>query len=125
MLNIVDSTVPGMQLHSTDLNQPEQSGQVVDPEARALSAFTLFDVQFVHGPWDRRQWPLMVERGSSRMPDELQWPARDVPERLWSHLLPVPGELRLGGNNGVGKKLQNVFPGYTRLGVPGRFRLRN
>ena len=65
MLDVVDSTIPGVQLHGTDLNQSEQARQIVDPEPDPLPP-ARFSMQFVHARRNRGQRSLVIERSSSR-----------------------------------------------------------
>jgi hypothetical protein len=43
MLNIFNTCVPRVQLDRADLDEPEQTGEIIDPEPRAFAAFALFD----------------------------------------------------------------------------------
>jgi hypothetical protein len=60
-----------VQLDRADLDQPEEAGQIIDPEPRAFAAFALFDRERVNGLRDGRQLSFVVEGRASDVTDEL------------------------------------------------------
>jgi hypothetical protein len=39
MLDVIDIRIPGVQLDRADLNEPDQAGEIIDPEPGAFAAF--------------------------------------------------------------------------------------
>src|SRR5437763_12018438 len=109
MLNVVHPRRSGMSLHDIHFAQPEESSETVAPYPHAFSTFTLFDVQLMHGVWDRRQRSLVIKNLPACMPHQLERSPAEKRQGAFRHFAPICGKLLFCRSDRIGQQLQNVL----------------
>ena len=116
MFEVLDGRIPRMHLDRADLDQPEESIQVVDPQPHSFAAFALLNAQLVHGGRNvLRQRPLVIEGRAVHVPHQLERAMPEMRQRFLPDLAPIVGEFFFRRHNRVGQKLQDVLSRNAQL----------